>query len=81
MSRPTPPSPKLLGSVLRSFRERRELSQGDLGYAADLHRNYIGGVEGGERNPTFDALGRWLGALRVSWSEFGEAIDREFRAR
>lgn len=79
MPRPTPPSPKLLGSVLRTFREQRELSQEDLGYEADLHRNYVGGVERGEWNPTFDVLGRWLIALRISWAEFGAAIDHATR--
>lgn len=70
------PSRKTLGAVLRAFREKRELSQEELGFRAKLHRNYIGGVERGERNPTIESVGRWLTALHVSWREFGEAIDR-----
>jgi transcriptional regulator with XRE-family HTH domain len=62
--------------VLRSFREERELSQEDLGFDAKLHRNYVGGVERGERNPSFESLARWLAALNVSWAELGEALDR-----
>jgi transcriptional regulator with XRE-family HTH domain len=63
--------------VLRRFREKRGLSQEDLGFAADLHRNYVGGVDRGERNPSYESLSRWLAAVRVSWKEFGETLDRQ----
>jgi transcriptional regulator with XRE-family HTH domain len=53
------------------------LSQEDLGFAADLHRNYVGGVERGERNPSFESISRWLVAVGVSWRDFGEALDRQ----
>jgi transcriptional regulator with XRE-family HTH domain len=62
--------------VLRAFRQRRGLSQEALGFEANLHRNYVGGVERGERNPSFESLTRWLAVLRVTWREFGEALDR-----
>ncbi|MES2177828.1 MAG: helix-turn-helix transcriptional regulator [Gemmatimonadota bacterium] len=68
---------RALGAVLRAFRERQQLSQETLGFSAELHRNYIGGVERGERNPSFESLSRWLAALRVSWTEFGVALDEE----
>ena len=71
------PTKKTLGHVLRAFREGRGLSQEELGFAADLHRNYVGGVERGERNPSFESLARWLAAIKVTWREFGEAIDRK----
>jgi transcriptional regulator with XRE-family HTH domain len=77
MTRQHRPTRKALGIVLRTFRENRGLSQEALGYKADLHRNYIGGVERGERNPSFESLGRWLDCVGVSWKEFGEALERQ----
>lgn len=71
----TRPSRKQLGHVLRSYRERLGLSQERLGFEADLHRNYVGSAERGERNVSFEGLARWLSALGVSWQEFGAAID------
>jgi transcriptional regulator with XRE-family HTH domain len=72
-------SRKVLGGILRSYREMAGVSQEELGFSADLHRNYIGMVERGERNPTFDVLDRWLKALKISWAYFGDALDREAR--
>lgn len=75
MSRSTPDR-NVLGRVLRAFRQEAGLSQEEFGYCARLHRNYVGSVERGERNPAFDALERWLAALDISWEEFGRALDR-----
>lgn len=77
MTRPSHrPTRKTLGIVLRLFRENRGLSQEALGFKARLHRNYVGGVERGERNPSFESLGKWLESVGVSWKEFGEALER-----
>lgn len=77
MSRPHRPTRKALGLVLRELRERRGLSQEALGFKARLHRNYVGGVERGERNPSFESLVRWLDCVGVSWKDFGEALERQ----
>jgi transcriptional regulator with XRE-family HTH domain len=69
----------MLGDVLRQFREHRGLSQEELGFGAKLHRNYVGGVERGERNPSFESLSRWLAALNITWRDFGDALDQKAR--
>jgi len=64
-----------LGQVMRAFRQRRDLSQEELGDRAGVHRTYVGQVERGERNPSFESLDRLLRALGVSWAQFGAAVD------
>jgi transcriptional regulator with XRE-family HTH domain len=69
-----------VGRTLKQMRQARGYSQEALGRRADLHRTYVGAVERGERNPTLKTVDRWLRALDVTWSSFGQAIDR-VRAR
>lgn len=66
-----------LGRVLRTFRETRKLSQEELANRADVDRTYVGSIERGQRNPTFENLWFLLRALEVSWAELGKALDRE----
>ena len=61
---------KLFSENVRKARLALKLSQEDLAELADLHRNYIGGVERGERNISLDnmehlakALGTTIGTL------------------
>lgn len=71
----TSPSPPPIGTVLREFRRARGLTQEGLAAKAHLHRNYIGAVERGERNPTFAAVAKLLHVLQVSWVELGEELE------
>ena len=68
----------VLGSVLRAFREAMGISQEKLAEKSSLHRTYIGSVERGERNPSFNSLNRILKSLNISWSDFGANLDTEF---
>jgi transcriptional regulator with XRE-family HTH domain len=58
-----------LGRAIRQHREVRGLSQEELGYRAGMHRTYVGGIERGERNPSYDNIVRMATALGVSASE------------
>jgi transcriptional regulator with XRE-family HTH domain len=64
------PSPsRALGNAVRELRARRHISQEELGFRADLHRNYVGAIERGELNPTFRTLLRVSRGLDVSLLE------------
>jgi len=45
-----------LGAAVRELRACRVLSQEQLGFRSQLHRNYIGAIERGEINPTFRTM-------------------------
>jgi transcriptional regulator with XRE-family HTH domain len=68
---------RALGRVMRGLRRSRGVSQDALGRAADAGRTYVGSVDRGERNPSFEHLLRLLRALGVTWAEFGAALDAE----
>ncbi len=75
------PGRRGLGDVIRRFREERGWSQEDLGEYAGVHRTYVGGIERGERNPSFESLSRILQALDVTWKQFGSALDGRGRRK
>jgi transcriptional regulator with XRE-family HTH domain len=47
---------KILGNRIREARKRKGLSQEDLAFEAEIDRSYMGGIERGERNPSFKML-------------------------
>jgi transcriptional regulator with XRE-family HTH domain len=65
-----PTSLQVLGQRIRGARKAKGLSQEDLALESDTAPSYIGGVERGQRNPSFKKLcaisktvGRDLGSL------------------
>ncbi|MGH6957394.1 MAG: helix-turn-helix domain-containing protein [Caulobacteraceae bacterium] len=69
-----------LGREIRRRRKERRLSQEQLAERAELHRNYIGYLERGERNPSAKTLFRIARALELSLAELvGRADDAEPR--
>ncbi|MGD8452703.1 MAG: helix-turn-helix transcriptional regulator [Phycisphaerae bacterium] len=50
---------------MRELREARGWSQEELGQRSDLHRNYIGGLERGERNVGIETIAKLARALHV----------------
>ena len=74
------PAHAALGRAIRELRTERGLSQEDLAHLSDTHVNYIGGIERGERNPSFDSIRRIAAALGVPSSGLlAAAEDLELR--
>lgn len=55
----------LIGKKIRHEREKRGLSQEELGKLAKAHRTYVGMVERGEKNITIFNLRRFAEALKM----------------
>ena len=67
-----------LGAAIRALRlERGKISQERLGLEADVHRNYIGGIERGEREPTVATIAKLALALDVAPSQLFARAERE----
>lgn len=62
-------SGKKLGENLRTWRAKKNMSQGDLATALNVDRAYISNIENGRMNPTLATLEKIAGALGISTSE------------
>lgn len=71
---PNPDPLQLFGNRLRKLRLQRKLSQEKLAELADLHRNYVGGIECGERNVSLINIVKLAHALAVRPSKLIEPI-------
>lgn len=54
-----------VGERLRQLRLQKGWSQEDMGFESGLHRNYIGGIERGERNVGIVNVAKLAKALGV----------------
>lgn len=59
-----------VGARVRELREAEGWSQEQLGQRSNLHRNYVGGLERGERNVGIETIAKLATALRVRPREF-----------
>jgi transcriptional regulator with XRE-family HTH domain len=64
----------LFGTALRALREERGYSQEELAERAGLHRNYVGGVERGERNVALENIVKLAQALSVRTKDLFESL-------
>jgi transcriptional regulator with XRE-family HTH domain len=65
---------KLLGNSIRRYRKKAKLTQEKLAELAELNEKYIGDVERGQENISFDALIRLAKALKISLSKLLHGI-------
>jgi transcriptional regulator with XRE-family HTH domain len=72
------PAHAAFGRAVRELRKERGLSQEELGHRSGLHRNYIGGIERGELNPSLTSILSLARAFEVRGSmllERAEALE------
>src|SRR5947208_6308643 len=58
-----------MGTRLRTLREARGMSQGELAKQAKITREYVNKLEAGRYDPTLGVLQRLAKALRISLTE------------
>jgi transcriptional regulator with XRE-family HTH domain len=66
---------KKLGARIRELRLGRGETQETLAERSGLHRNFVGGIERGERNVTVRSLHRISKALRVHIRELFNDLE------
>jgi transcriptional regulator with XRE-family HTH domain len=55
-----------IGKRIRELRKQKKLSQEELGWKAELHFTYIGGIERGEKNCSINTLSKVARGLEVN---------------
>lgn len=63
------------GRVLRDLRKQAGLTQEQLGFEAELERNYISMLERGERQPTLTTLIKLARPLQSKASHMGALVE------
>ena len=75
---PTPPGPietkVRLGAALRCLRERRALTQEELGSLLHMDYRYIRRIEKGERGVSWYTIVRFLHALEATVHDLADAL-------
>lgn len=73
-SQPNTPQAKFAANVER-LRERRKLTQEQLGWAAGLHQTAVARIESGERKPTLETIFKLARGLEISPAELFIGIE------
>lgn len=59
----------IVGKNVRRFRQRANMTQEQLAFAAEIDLTYVGGIERGKRNPSVLVLARIAMALGAEPAE------------
>lgn len=59
----------IVGKNVRRFRQRADMTQEQLAFAAEIDLTYVGGIERGKRNPSVLVLVRIASALGAEPAE------------
>jgi transcriptional regulator with XRE-family HTH domain len=70
-----------LGEALHAAREKRGLTQEALSLETGVHRNYVGGIERGERSPSVAVIVTLAGALGVSLADLFRQAEQSQGSR
>lgn len=69
------------GRAIRRRRRELDLSQEELAERAELHRNYVSGIETGTRNPSLKNIEKLAKALDISiarlFADYGVEVEGE----
>lgn len=63
----------IVGKNVRRFRQRADMTQEQLAFAAEIDLTYVGGIERGKRNPSLLVLVRIATALGAKPAELLQA--------
>ena len=66
----------IVGMNVRRFRQRAQLTQEQLAFAAEIDLTYVGGIERGKRNPSVLVLVRIAAALDTEPAELLKAVSK-----
>lgn len=64
-----------IGHTIKTVRMKNGLSQADLAEQSQLHKNFIGMIERGQRGATISSLQKICLALGVSLTEFFQSLN------
>jgi len=66
----------IVGKNVRRFRQRADMTQEQLAFAAEIDLTYVGGIERGKRNPSVLVLVRIATALGAEPAELLKAVSK-----
>ena len=68
---------KLVGKIIKNYREKKQLSQEVVSRLADIGRPHLSAIERGERKPTLETFYKISQAMRVKPSILMQQIEEE----